>query len=46
MVGLLTVFALFEITLRDGIEYYENFTKAFMHVEKLWEFVDSTPQII
>ena len=46
MVGLLTVFALFEITLRDGIEYYENFTKTFIHVEKLWEFVDSTPQII
>lgn len=45
MVGLLTVLALFEVTLRDSIEYYENFTKAFVHIEKLWEFVDNTPEI-
>ncbi len=45
MVWLLTVLALFEITLRDSIEYYENFTKSFVHIEKLWDFIDSTPQI-
>lgn len=45
MVGLLTVLALFEVTLRDSIEYYENFTKSFVHIEKFWDFVDNTPQI-
>ncbi len=45
MVGLLTVLALFEVTLRDSIEYYENFTKSFVHIEKLWDFIDHTPQI-
>lgn len=46
MVGLLTVLALFEVTLRDTIEYYETFTKSFVHIEKLWDFMDTTPQII
>lgn len=45
MVGLLTVLALFEVTLRDVIEYYETFTKSFVHIEKLWDFIDQTPQI-
>ncbi|MBP6921607.1 ABC transporter ATP-binding protein, partial [Candidatus Gracilibacteria bacterium] len=45
MVGILTILALFEVTLRDTIEYYENFTKSFVHIEKLWDFVDSTPSI-
>lgn len=45
MIGILTVLALFEVTLRDSIEYYENFTKAFVHIEKLWEFMDATPEI-
>ena len=45
MVGLLTVLALFEVTLRDSIEYYEQFTKSFVHIEKLWDFMDTTPQI-
>lgn len=45
MVGILTILALFEVTLRDTIEYYESFTKAFVHIEKLWDFVDTTPQI-
>ena len=45
MVGLLTVLALFEVTLRDTIEYYENFTKSFVHIEKFWDFMDTTPQI-
>jgi len=45
MVGILTILALFEVTLRDTIEYYENFTKAFVHIEKLWDFIDNTPQI-
>lgn len=45
MVGLLTVLALFEVTLRDSIEYYENFTKSFVHIEKFWDFMDTTPQI-
>ncbi len=46
MVGILTILALFEVTLRDTIEYYENFTKAFVHIEKLWDFVDNTPGIL
>jgi ABC-type multidrug transport system fused ATPase/permease subunit len=45
MVGLLTVLALFEVTLRDTIEFYETFTKSFVHIEKLWDFMDNTPQI-
>lgn len=45
MVGILTVLALFEVTLRDSIEYYENFTKSFVHIEKLWDFIDNTPAI-
>jgi ABC-type multidrug transport system fused ATPase/permease subunit len=45
MVGLLTILALFEVTLRDTIEYYEQFTKSFVHIEKLWDFMDTTPQI-
>ena len=43
MVGILTILALFEVTLRDTIEYYENFTKSFVHIEKLWDFMDNTP---
>lgn len=45
MVGIMTILALFEVTLRDSIEYYENFTKSFVHIEKLWEFLDNTPRI-
>jgi ABC-type multidrug transport system fused ATPase/permease subunit len=45
MVGILTVLGMFEVTLRDSIEYYENFTKAFVHIDKLWEFMDTTPEI-
>ncbi len=45
MVGIMTVLPLFEVTLRDSIEYYENFTKSFVHIEKLWEFLDNTPRI-
>lgn len=45
MVGLLTVLALFEVTLRDVIEYYETFTKSFVHIEKFWDFMDHTPRI-
>jgi hypothetical protein len=45
MVGLLTVLALFEVTQRDVIEYYETFTKSFVHIEKLWDFIDKTPEI-
>lgn len=46
MVGILTILALFEVTLRDTIEYYENFTKSFVHIEKLWDFIDNTPSIV
>jgi ABC-type multidrug transport system fused ATPase/permease subunit len=45
MVGILTVLALFEVTLRDSIEFYENYTKAAVHIEKLWDFLDNTPEI-
>jgi ABC-type multidrug transport system fused ATPase/permease subunit len=45
MIGILTVLGMFEVTLRDSIEYYENFTKAFVHIDKLWEFMDNTPEI-
>lgn len=45
MIGILTVLGMFEVTLRDSIEYYENFTKAFVHIDKLWEFIDTTPEI-
>lgn len=46
MIGILTILGMFEVTLRDSIEYYEGFTKSFVHIEKLWEFVDNTPSII
>ncbi len=45
MIGILTVLGMFEVTLRDSIEYYENFTKAFVHIDKLWDFMDNTPEI-
>ncbi|MBP7773488.1 ABC transporter ATP-binding protein [Candidatus Gracilibacteria bacterium] len=45
MIGIMTVLAMFEVTLRDSIEYYESFTKAFVHIEKLWEFMDHTTEI-
>lgn len=45
MIGILTVLALFEVTLRDSIEYYEGFTESFVHIEKLWNFIDTTPEI-
>lgn len=45
MIGILTVLGMFEITLRDSIEYYENFTKSFVHIDKLWDFTDNTPVI-
>lgn len=45
MVGILTVLALFEVTLRDSIEYYESFTKSIVHIEKLWELMDTTPEL-
>jgi hypothetical protein len=45
MIGIMTVLAMFEVTLRDSIEYYESFTKAFVHIEKLWEFMDHTAEI-
>lgn len=27
------------------IEWYINFTKEIVHVEKLWDFIDNTPAI-
>lgn len=45
MVGILTVLALFEVILRDSIEYYDNFTISFVHIEKFWDFLDNTPEI-
>lgn len=46
MIAILAVLGLFEVTLRDTIEYYEGFTRAFVHVDKLWDFVDTTPMIV
>ena len=45
MVWILTVLALFEVILRDSIEYYDNFTISFVHIEKFWDFLDNTPEI-
>jgi len=45
MIGIMTILGMFEVTLRDSIEYYEGFTKSFVHIEKLWEFIDQTPKI-
>lgn len=45
MIWLLAVLVLFETTLRDSIEYYENFTKSFIHIDKLWDFMDNSPEI-
>jgi hypothetical protein len=27
------------------IEWYSTFTKEFVHIEKLWDFIDNTKQI-
>lgn len=27
------------------IEWYTTFTKEFVHIEKLWDFIDNTPPI-
>jgi hypothetical protein len=40
--GLMTTFATYFSLL---IEYYINFTKDFIHVEKLWETFDKLPLI-
>ena len=46
MVALMTLFGLWEVIIRDTLEFVENFTKEFVHVEKLWDFMDNTPQIL
>lgn len=27
------------------IEWYSTFTKEFVHIERLWDFIDNTPEI-
>ncbi len=27
------------------IEWYTTFTKEFVHIERLWDFIDKTPEI-
>lgn len=27
------------------IEWYSTFTKEFVHIERLWDFMDNTPEI-
>jgi hypothetical protein len=45
MIGILTILGMFEVTLRDSIEYYEGFTKSYVHIDKLWDFIDNTEGI-
>jgi ABC-type bacteriocin/lantibiotic exporter with double-glycine peptidase domain len=42
LLGLMSTFSSYFNIL---IEYYINFTKEFVHIEKLWDTFDNLPQI-
>lgn len=45
MVELIGISLLAQSMLLPYIDFIKDFSKEFMHVEKLWDFSDNTPQI-
>jgi len=45
LIELIGVSLLAQSMLLPYIDVIKDFSKEFMHIEKLWEFMDKTPQI-
>lgn len=46
LVELIGIALLAQSMLLPYIDFIKDFSKDFVHIEKLWDFMDNTPQIV